>query len=48
MEKEDKRLRTELINYFNIESPYTKENSRYLADEILERISKIGYKLVKK
>lgn len=48
MENAEKRLHFELIKFFNIESPYTKENSLYLADEIMDRISDAKLKILKK
>ena len=48
MKKEDKRLQAELKRFFDVESPYTKEHSQYLTNEIITIISDIGCKVVNK
>jgi hypothetical protein len=48
MEQQNKKLQAELIRFFDVESPYTKEHSLYLTNEIITIISEIGCKVVKK
>ena len=48
MEQQNKKLRAKLKRFFDVECPYTKENSQYLTNEIITIISDIGCKVVKK
>ena len=48
MEQQNKKLQAELKRFFDVESPYTKEHSLYLTNEIISIISEIGCKVVKK
>ena len=48
MEQQNKKLQAELKRFFEVESPYTKEHSLYLTNEIITIISDIGCKVVKK
>jgi hypothetical protein len=48
MEQQNKRLQAKLKLFFDVESPYTKEHSLYLTNEIITIISDIGCKVVKK
>ncbi len=44
MEKLESRLQFELVKFFNVESPYTKEHSLYLANEVIIILKNIGLK----
>ena len=44
MEKIESRLQFELVKFFNVESPYTKEHSLYLANEVIIILKNIGLK----
>ena len=44
MEKLESRLQAELVNFFNMENPYTKEHSLYLANEVIIILKNIGLK----
>jgi hypothetical protein len=48
MEQQNKKLQANLKRFFDVESPYTKDHSLYLANEIITIISDIGCKVVKK
>jgi len=48
MEQQNKKLKAKLKLFFDVESPYTKEHSQYLTNEIITIISDIGCKVVNK